>query len=206
MAHRPPRRRLTPVAAHGRQTLTRFEECEMRLRTTGRAVAAALGCLALAGCVARTEGAEGVTVRYQWWVPALLLVGGIVAVPAGWWLRRRVARLGWAMLILGPVSALLFAPSLLAERVRVTQTGFSVNSGIWGMTANLEVPFDSVTRCRIAQEKTTGRRPRAVEVLYFSLQGGRTERLELNNDIKIDGGQEIVNALEDRDVPVDGYR
>ena len=59
-------------------------------------------------------------------------------------------------MIAGPVAALGFGPSLFWERVYVHDQGFEVTSGIWGMTANQEVKFDSVTSVRIEEEKTGG--------------------------------------------------
>ena len=47
-------------------------------------------------------------------------------------------------MIVGPLAAIAFAPSLLLERVVVNDQGFEVHSGIWGMTASQELKFDSI--------------------------------------------------------------
>jgi hypothetical protein len=106
-------------------------------------------------------------------------------------------------LIVG-VLGLLIAPMLFFERTHVNDQGVDVHSGIYGMTANLNVNFDSVNSIRVAQEETGGRRSRQIEVLYFDMKGGESARFPLNNDVKIEAGKEIVARAAKRGIPVVG--
>src|SRR5688572_10959682 len=86
---------------------------------------------AASGCVRQAEEASVKQFSYELWLPLGLLVGGIVAAPAGWYLRKSAGRVAWALLIGGPVAALMFAPSLLRDRVTVSADSFDMRTGIW---------------------------------------------------------------------------
>jgi hypothetical protein len=163
-------------------------------------------CLLFSGCVTRSASDAGASFHYQWWLPIGLFVAGVVFVPIGWFVRRHSGRIGWGLIIAGPVAALAFAPSLLMERVFVHDRGFEVRSGIWGMTANETVNFDGVQSLRIAQEETGGRNSRMIEVLYFDMKAGPGVRLPLNNDVKIEAGKEIAVRAAQRGIPLGGVR
>jgi hypothetical protein len=95
--------------------------------------------LIVAGCVQEsTEHGERVF-TLDLWLPLCTLLGGSGAVPLGLALRRFKARplerLGWVLLLGGPVAAIGFAPGLFLERVSISDKGFDVRSGIWGLTA-----------------------------------------------------------------------
>jgi len=165
------------------------------------------GLLLLSGCVSKSVSDSEATFRYSLWLPISILVAGVVFVPIGLAVRQIKAALGWILMIAGPIVALAFAPSLVLERVVVNDQGFAVHSGIWGMTANLEVAFDSVKSCRIAQEQTTGKRSsRLIDVLFFHRGAAPPARFPLNNDVKIEAGKEIVARLSRQRIPVTGLR
>lgn len=159
-------------------------------------------CLLLAGCVTRSDSDAGASFHYEWWLPLSVLVAGVAFVPIGLGLRKQSERLGWGLIIAGPLAVLMFAPSLFLERTLVSDQGFEVRSGIWGMTANQKVDFNAVRSLRIAEEETGGRRSRQIEVLYFDLLSGPAARLPLNNDVKIEAAKEIVTRLTQRGVPL----
>jgi hypothetical protein len=160
-------------------------------------------CLLLAGCATKSVSDAGATFHYQWWLPIGILLGCLVFVPIGWFVRTQSDRIGWGLLIVG-VLGLLIAPMLFFERTHVNDQGVDVHSGIYGMTANLNVNFDSVNSIRVAQEETGGRRSRQIEVLYFDMKGGESARFPLNNDVKIEAGKEIVARAAKRGIPVVG--
>jgi hypothetical protein len=95
----------------------------------------AVTLVATSGCV--HESSEGSTrvFSYDLWVSMSVLLGGVIGAPAGWLLRKRFGRFGWALLIVGPLAAVLLGPSLFLERSAIDENGLAVRSGIWGMTA-----------------------------------------------------------------------
>lgn len=130
----------------------------MSLAQRWKFAALLLGFLLLTGCVNERESGDAKIYTIQMWVPLLILIGGIVAVPAGWLLRETSQRLGWGLLILGPIAALGFAPSLFMDKTVVTPNEITVNTGIWGMTAHHNVKYDNLQQVRITSETTRGRR------------------------------------------------
>src|SRR5262245_58162227 len=81
--------------------------------------------LGLSGCVRETTEGATHTFEYELWVSATILLAGLIAGPAGWFLRRTSDRLGWGLMIVSPLAAVLFAPTLFFERVVVDDTTFS---------------------------------------------------------------------------------
>lgn len=104
-----------------------------------------------------------------------MLVGGVIAAVAGWFLREITARFGWALLVLGPLGAILGAPSFFRDRVVVDDSKFSMRSGIWGLTSTHEVVYADLQRVRATSEESVGRRGRR-KTNYFCSANERTAR------------------------------
>lgn len=139
----------------------------------------------VAGCVRETTAESNHKFRYEFWVTMSLLVGGIVAATAGWFLRERSARLGWILLIAGPLAAVLGAPSMFLDYVTVNEQGFSRRSGIWGMTANCDVLYDDIQQARLISEESRGRRGRKVTSYYLvcTRKDGSQTKLSMGNQL-----------------------
>jgi hypothetical protein len=152
--------------------------------------------------VTKSVSDSDTTIRYSWWVPIAILAAGIVCIPIGIAMRKNQALIAWGLMILGPIAALLFGPSMLLERINVTDRGFDVHSGILGMTANQDIAFDGVAMIRIGQEETGGSNSRLIDVLYFDMKNGGSGRFPLNNDVKIEAGKEIVARAMMRGIAV----
>src|SRR5688572_16715006 len=131
----------------------------MRCRSS-RLLLILLTVVAASGCVRQADEAGVQQFSYELWLPLVLLVGGVVAAPAGWYLRKSAGRGAWALLIGGPVAALMFAPSLYRDRVTVSADSFAMSTGIWGMTSVHDVKFAEVNRMRLIMEESRGRRGR----------------------------------------------
>jgi hypothetical protein len=165
----------------------------MRNRLIG-AVLVASGLCALSGCVREVERSGEHVFRYELWVPLTALLGGMVAAPAGWALRRRSARLGWGLLILGPIAVFGVAPSLLCDRVSVDAEGFHVRTGIWGVTAVHDVKYDDVGTIRITAEQ--GRSRRGTHTNYYmncDRKSGGSSKVPMSNAVT----QASVEAILD---------
>jgi hypothetical protein len=163
-----------------------------------------LCCTLLTGCVARSDSGTGTSFHYQWWLPVSVFAAGVVCVPIGMALWKKSGRLALGLVVAGPGAALVLAPSLLFENVFVDGRGCKIASGIWGMTANLEIEFDQVKSIRIAHEETGGRQSRLIEVLYFEMKSGQIARFPPNNEVKTEAGKEIVACAARRGIPVAG--
>ena len=157
--------------------------------------------LLMAGCVSKSASGDGVSIHFSWWVPIVILGGAVAAVPIGFLLRNLSSRLGWGLMIGGVICAVI-APSFFFESVFVSDKGFDVHSGIFGMTANQKVEFGSLKSITVGTEMTTGRGARRIEVLYFDAQSGPPSKLSLNNDVKIEARKEILPRAVKAGVPV----
>ncbi len=146
----------------------------------------------VAGCVAESSSAAGTSFHYQLWLPCVTVLGGFICIPIGFFWRKSDKRLGWGLMIIMPLAAILLAPTFFSERVWVDDNGFESHSGIFGMTAGAAVKFDSVKAIRLVEEDTGGRRSRRIDVLYFDMKAGEAVRFPLNNDVKIEASKEIL--------------
>lgn len=141
--------------------------------------------IGMSGCVRESSNGVTQTFSYEWWLPLLVFLGGLVAAPAGWFLRQWSTRLGWGLLIIGPLAAIFFAPSLFLERTVITDTTFSKRSGIWGCTASNDISIGDLEQVSIISEQVRGRRG-SKRTEYFLLcqeKGGKTEKVSINNDV-----------------------
>lgn len=158
---------------------------------------------ATAGCVRETTDGGEEVFQYELWAPLAMLVAGAAAAPVGWFLRGRSARLGWGLLVLGPVFALALAPSLYLERTTVDGDGFHIRSGIWGSTATFDLNFSQIRSLRfISEERSTRRGKRTEHFMVCHLTSGGETKIAVNNDVKRAAVRAIVRRASERGIPV----
>lgn len=129
----------------------------IRLGSTLAVVALAL---AAGGCVDRSVKGDEITYGFSWWVPVITLLGAIVLLPAGWLLRNKSSRFGWAMILIAPVLALVVFPTTLTDKVRVDANHFESADGVWFMSTKHDVKFDDLHELRHVTYEERGRRGR----------------------------------------------
>lgn len=164
---------------------------------------ATLVCLVLlCGCIGRSENGSTVTIGYELWVPLLTFLGGFAATPFGWFARGN--RIGMACLFLGPLVALVFAPSLLNTKAVVREDGFKVTNGIWGMTAGGALNYEDIDSLTMTSEESRGRRGRRKQTTYanFSCNGQEDVKLPVANGVMKEGMAEIIARLTAQGIPV----
>ena len=159
--------------------------------------------LFFSGCVNEEIEGDRHTFTYELWLPALVLVGGIVAGVAGFFLREATGRLGWALLIGGPIAAIFFAPSLFLERAVVDDSMFSNQSGIWGLTAGTEVQLDEIKSIRITSKEVRSRRRRSTNYyLVCTTNDGSDVTIPVNNKVSETAGAYLLRQAAGRGIPV----
>ncbi|HEX5447488.1 MAG TPA: hypothetical protein VFW87_26975 [Pirellulales bacterium] len=160
---------------------------------------------ATAGCVRETSDGSGEAFQYELWAPLAMLVAGAAAAPAGWFLRSRSTRLGWGLLVLGPVFALALAPSLYLERTTVDDGGFHIRSGIWGSTAVFDLNFSDIRSIRFTSEtRATRRGQRTEHFMMCALASGGETKIPVNNDVKRAAVRAIVRRASEHGISVAG--
>lgn len=164
----------------------------------------ALCALSLAGCVSESTDGSTRVYSYQLWVPMSVLLGGMVAGPAGWFLRLSSARFGWALMIGGVIAGLGFAPSLFLDKATVSEQQFTQRTGIWGMTAVHTVNVDQLSHVRLTKEERRGRRGRK-NTSYFMichLKDGSQEKVPLGNSVSQTAAGDFLQVVESRNISI----
>jgi hypothetical protein len=132
------------------------------------------------------------------------MLGGVAAFLVGWKFRTTSARFGWGLLILGPVAAIFFAPSLFRDRATLDDTSFSLRTGIWGLTSVHEVKFDELKQVRIVSEEVRGRRGRRRTNFYLLCErnDGTTAKVPVNNRVAEAAAPHILQSVADHGIEV----
>ncbi len=154
-----------------------------RLRSFGM-LAILIGLFLFTGCVNERESNGTKVFTIDLWVSGLVLIGGLLAAPAGWMLRETSERFAWILMVVGPILALFVAPSLYLNKTTVSADEIKVRSGIWGMTGNYHVKLDNLQAVRHTTEVTRGRRGRrnVNHYLVCDCKDGTSCKLPLSND------------------------
>lgn len=135
--------------------------------------------LACAGCIQRSARGDVSTYGFETWVVLGIALGGIVAAPAGWFLRKRTARFGWALLILGPIAAIFIAPSMWTDRVVVDSEHFARSSAMPGSN-NQSIRFDDVSALHYRSKvERSGRRSSRKYYLDVTQKSGQVQTISL---------------------------
>jgi MFS family permease len=168
-----------------------------------------LGCLlgsllllSVTGCVREEVSETTRTFTYGLWVPASLLVGGLAATVAGWFLRQS-GRWGWILMIGGPIAAIGFAPTMLLDRTVLDEQGIHVTSGIWGMTAKHDVAFADLANVRQIAEESRGRRGRKQTNFFLVCErkDGTSAKLPLGNNLVHAAGRHFLDMASSHGIP-----
>lgn len=163
-----------------------------------------LALLVSTGCVQESVDGSTHTFTYELWAPFSVLLGGLAMVPVGWIVRPRSARIGWILIILGTLGAVLMGPSMLRDRAVVDEQHFSLRTGIWGLTAVHDVPYDHLTRVRYIMEETRGRRGRKNQNYYLVCErnDGAPSKVPLGSPVAEAAAPQFLDHVIAHGIPV----
>ncbi len=107
--------------------------CDSQTRSVkGRtAFVAALALCSVAGCYEHVSNGNESIYRFVWWLGPLIIAGGILAIPAGWFLRRWSAKWGFVLMVMAPVLLVIVAPAMYSDRVVIDNEHFEARYGFW---------------------------------------------------------------------------
>jgi hypothetical protein len=160
--------------------------------------------LTLAGCTREAQEGGTTIFTYALWVPGSILAAGVVAILVGVLIRKSVNRLGWGLIIVGPLAVFGFAPSLFRDSVAVNKDGFVQRTGFWFSQTVHEVAFDNVAHIELIAEEKVGRRGRRSTNYYLDcrLKNGSTERVPINDLMKQGANDKILGVARERNIPL----
>ncbi|WP_428307356.1 hypothetical protein [Lacipirellula sp.] len=155
------------------------------------------------GCIRETTEGTAHVFQNELWVPIVTFLGGIAACVGGWFVKSHSERFGWAMIILGPIAAIGFAPSLYLDRAAVDDSGFSLRAGIWGMTAVHDVKYDSLRQIHLTKEESYGRRGKKVSYyMVCDRTSGEPAKISLGNQCAEAAAPLFLDAAQARGIPI----
>jgi hypothetical protein len=152
----------------------------------GLVLSVSLLALTAAGCVDRDVSGDQVAYGYSWWVPVVVMLVALGALPLGLLTVRRSARFGWAMFILSPVLAIVVFPNMILDGVKVDSDHFEARYGFWLAPSKPSVRFDELLELRHVTWKERGRRGRVTtkHKLLCIHKGGGKESVTLGDLLK----------------------
>ncbi len=144
-----------------------------------RILGAAAILFIFAGCIERTVKGGTSIYRMEAWAIAGTAVGGVAAGVAGFFVRRKIARLGWAMLIGGPAAAIFGAPTMYFDVVKVDSEHYE-RSGGFSASINESRRFDDMQAIKyVSKEERVGRRMQTKHYFEITNKSGQTESVSL---------------------------
>src|SRR5688572_12914554 len=87
--------------------------------------------LLVAGCYERVARGQESIYRFAWWLGPLVIIAGIAAFPAGWFLRKLSAKWGFVLMFMAPFVLFFTAPAMYSDRVLIDDEHFEARFGFW---------------------------------------------------------------------------
>jgi hypothetical protein len=147
----------------------------------GMLVLAVLVLGAGSGCVSQRIDGGTTIYTFGWWIAPAIILAGVVAAAAGWFLCEYDKRLGYGLLVGVPLALLLFIPALFVNRVTVDDNHFEVTNGWWWSPNRHSIHFDDLEKIDLYEHEHRTRRGTStsyhIDCLYKS---GKHERVNLD--------------------------
>lgn len=157
-----------------------------------------------AGCTQETRDGDTTVVSFEPWVGAAGLLAGVAAVPVGLLVRRWRAGLGWGLVVVGPLLAVLVAPGVFMDKVTVSPERFRLETGLWFDRTIREARYADVVHMALTAEERVGRRGRSVSyTLECRTRSGGVVAVPVGDLMKRGGLDRIVEMARLQGVPVE---
>jgi hypothetical protein len=153
----------------------------------------------LAGCYTRTQSADKVEFTFAGWVGVSVILGGLLAVPIGWFVRRWKGAWGFMLMIMGPVLLLIVGPAMYSDRVFIDRDHFEARYGFWFNPTTHSIRFADLREIRYVG--VPGRRGRVSYQLHCITKNGATDVVSAG-DLVRNAVPEILNQAAAHGVPV----
>ena len=170
-------------------------------------VATVAGLTLLAGCVKETQVAGGSAFTFEPWVPAGIVVAGLVGLAVGAvLLRRRNWLAGIVVVLLGLLGLVVLGPGMFQDKVTVTDERFELNVGFWFAPTVHSVNLADVAGIEGTAEEKTGRRGRKTTdfKVVFRKKSGPAETVPVGDLMKRGAYNRLLEVADKKGIPVSG--
>lgn len=170
--------------------------------TPRRASMVALMALLLggvAGCYDRSANGDQSVYSFALWIGILVVLGGLIFMPAGWFLRRLSERFGWGLMIFSPILLIFVGPAMFSDKVVVDNDHFEARYGFWFAPSVHNIRFSDLQEIRHVGVR--GNRNRISYQLHCVRHDGTTEVVSVGNLVR-NAVDEILARAEAKRVRV----
>jgi hypothetical protein len=150
-----------------------------------------------AGCITETREGDKITITNAWWAPLLVMVGSIVAGPAGFFLREWSGRAALGLMIICPLG-ILGGISLYTDYCEVDPNGFKGQMGIFG-SKKFEGQFADITNISLQERRS---RRSTTTYLVYQTRDGKTRDFALGNAMTKAGAPHILKFASAKGIPI----
>jgi hypothetical protein len=116
-----------------------------------RMLGLAMLTICLAGCYEKSAQGDQSTYAFAGWIGVAVILGGLVFVPAGWFLRRLSMKYGLVLMFMGPVLLLIIAPAMYSDKVVVDNDHFEARYGFWFAPSQHNIRFSDLQEIRFVE-------------------------------------------------------
>ena len=178
-------------------TTLRFSILAPRLRSTLWLGLILLVVATSTGCVTETREGDKITITNAWWAPLLLMLGSVVAGPAGFFLREWSGRAALGLMIICPLG-ILGGISLYTDYCEVDPNGFKGQMGIFG-SKKFEGQFTDLTNISLQERRS---RRSTTTYLVYQTRDGKTRDFALGNAMTKAAAPHILEFATAKGVPI----
>lgn len=139
---------------------------------SGALLLAALTLCCFSGCYERIANGNESVYRFVWWLGPAVIVGGILGMPSGWYLRQWSPKLGFGLLVMAPLLLLVIAPAMYRDRVLIDDEHFEASYGFWFNPTVHNLRFDELREVQYVELR--GRRGRTNYELRCQSKSGQS--------------------------------
>ena len=178
-------------------TALRFSILTPRLRSALWLGLVLLVVATSAGCITETHEGDKITITNAWWAPLLVMVGSIVAGPAGFFLREWSGRAALGLMIICPLG-ILGGISLYTDYCEVDPNGFKGQMGIFG-SKKFEGQFTDISNISLQERRS---RRSTTTYLVYHTRDGKTRDFALGNAMTKAAAPHILKFATAKGVPI----
>ncbi len=155
-------------------------------------------CL-VSGCYEHVTDGQKSLYQFAWWVGPLVIAGGILGIPIGWWIRKWNAKWGFVMMGMAPLLLVIVAPGMYTDRVLIDDEHFETRYGFWFDPSVHDIRFDNLREIRFVA--VPGSRGRTNHEMRCTTKKGETTVVHAG-DLVMPTVPEILARAEKRGVKV----